>query len=215
MSSTSSATSTTSSSLLRGATQPGQLAEVDLDQARDLLGDDAAQSLERLAELARMLEEAGLIEQREGRYELTPKGIRAIGQRALGDLFQRLLQDRGGRHEIEHSGAGHERADENKPYEFGDPFHLDVGETIRNAIRRQGSGTPVRLSPDDFEIERTEQVTRVTATVADARRVALDGDARSVPRGEEGRDGAALADHDAVPARLPRPRRASGGWRAR
>ena len=38
--------------LLRQATQPGELAEVDLDRARELLGDDAARSLERLAELA-------------------------------------------------------------------------------------------------------------------------------------------------------------------
>ncbi len=45
--------------LLRGATTPGALAEVDIDRARDLLGDDAARSLERLAELAKMLEEAG------------------------------------------------------------------------------------------------------------------------------------------------------------
>jgi uncharacterized protein with von Willebrand factor type A (vWA) domain len=146
--------------MLRNATQPGQLAEVDLDQARELLGDDAARSLEELARLAKMLEEAGLIEQREGRMELTPKGIRRIGQRALGDLFRRLLQDRSGRHEIEHSGAGNELAHDHKPYEFGDPFHLDVGHTIRNAIWRQGAGTPVRLVPDDFEIERTEQLTR-------------------------------------------------------
>jgi uncharacterized protein with von Willebrand factor type A (vWA) domain len=146
--------------MLRNATQPGQLAEVDVDQARELLGDDAARSLEELARLAKMLEEAGLIEQREGRMELTPKGIRRIGQRALGDLFRRLLQDRSGRHEIEHSGAGNELAHDHKPYEFGDPFHLDVGQTIRNAIWRQGAGTPVRLLPDDFEIERTEQLTR-------------------------------------------------------
>jgi uncharacterized protein with von Willebrand factor type A (vWA) domain len=146
--------------MLRNATQPGQLTEVDLDQARELLGDDAARSLEELARLAKMLEDAGLIEQREGRLELTPKGIRRIGQRALGDLFRRLLQDRQGRHEIEHSGAGNERAHDHKPYEFGDPFHLDVNQTIRNAIWRQGAGTPVRLLPDDFEIERTEQLTR-------------------------------------------------------
>jgi uncharacterized protein with von Willebrand factor type A (vWA) domain len=150
--------------LLRNATNPGQLAEVDLDRVRDMLGDDAARSLEQLAELAKMLEDAGLIEQREGRMELTPKGIRRIGQRALGDLFRRLLQDRAGRHEIERSGAGHERADEHKAYEFGDPFHLDVGRTIKNALSRQGAGTPVRITPDDFEIERTEQVTR-SATV--------------------------------------------------
>src|SRR3954454_3059118 len=68
--------------LLSGATQPGALAEVDIDRARELLGDDAARSLERLAELAKMLQQAGLIEQKEGRFELTPKGIRRIGSNA-------------------------------------------------------------------------------------------------------------------------------------
>jgi uncharacterized protein with von Willebrand factor type A (vWA) domain len=150
--------------LLRNATSPGPLAEVDLDKVRDLLGDDAARSLQQLAKLAKELEDAGLIEQREGRMELTPKGIRRIGQRALGDLFKRLLQDRAGRHEIERSGSGHERSDEHKAYEYGDPFHLDVGRTLRNAITRQGAGTPVRMLPEDFEIERTEQLTR-SATV--------------------------------------------------
>ncbi len=150
--------------LLLQATQPGELAEVDLDKARELLGDDAARSLERLAELARMLEEAGLIEQREGRFELTPRGIRAIGQKALGDLFRKLLRDRAGRHEVERSGIGNERAFEHKPYEFGDPFHLNVEETVKNAIWREGAGTPVHLEPRDFEVERTELVTR-SATV--------------------------------------------------
>src|SRR5918994_727050 len=146
--------------LLQSATQPGELSEVDIDQARDLLGDDAARSLERLRELARMLEEAGLIEQREGRLELTPKGIRAIGNKALGDLYRKLLKDRAGRHEVERSGVGNERAFEHKPYEYGDPFHLNVEETVKNAISRQGTGTPVRLSPNDFEVERTELLTR-------------------------------------------------------
>src|SRR2546421_1561305 len=146
--------------LLRSATQPGELAEVDIDQARDLLGDDAARSLARLRELARMLEDAGLIEQREGRLELTPKGIRAIGNKALGDLYRKLLKDRAGRHEVERSGAGNERAFEHKPYEFGDPFLLNVEETVKNAIWRRGAGTPVRLAPDDFEVERTELLTR-------------------------------------------------------
>jgi uncharacterized protein with von Willebrand factor type A (vWA) domain len=150
--------------MLRNATDPSKLAEVDPDQLADLLGEDASESLRELQRLAKMLEEAGLIEQREGRYELTPRGIRRIGQRALGDLFKKLAQDRAGKHEIERTGAGHERSNDHKPYEFGDPFHLDVGQTIRNAIWRTGGGTPVRLSPEDFEIERTEQVTR-SATV--------------------------------------------------
>ena len=146
--------------LMRGSANPGALAEADLDRVRDLLGDDAARSLERLAELARMLEDAGLIENREGRLELTPKGIRRIGQNALSDLFTKLAKDKMGQHEVIRTGTGHERSYESKPYEFGDPFNLDLHRTIRNGVRRQGSGTPVRLSPDDFEIELTENITR-------------------------------------------------------
>ncbi|TMK88349.1 MAG: hypothetical protein E6G57_07455 [Actinobacteria bacterium] len=146
--------------LMRSATSPGALAEVDIDKARDLLGDDGARSLERLAELAKMLEEAGLIEQKEGRYELTPKGMRKIGQNALADLFAKLNQDRLGRHQLERSGVGHERNYESKPYEYGDPFNLQIERTLRNAIRRTGGGTPVELQPDDFEVERTETITR-------------------------------------------------------
>jgi uncharacterized protein with von Willebrand factor type A (vWA) domain len=150
--------------LLRSATQPGELAEVDIDRARELLGDDAAKSLDRLRELTKMLEEAGLIEHKEGRLELTPRAIRAIGNQALSDLYRKLMKDRAGRHEVERAGVGNEHAHEHKPYEFGDPFHLNVQETVKNAIWRGGSGTPVRLSPDDFEVERTETLTR-SATV--------------------------------------------------
>jgi uncharacterized protein with von Willebrand factor type A (vWA) domain len=150
--------------LLRGATSPGALAEVDVDRARELLGDDAANSLDRMSELAKMLEDAGLIENREGRYELTPRGIRKIGSNALSDLFKKLSRDRMGAHVLEKTGAGHERAYDTKPYEFGDPFNLHIERTVRNAVTRTGKGTPVHLSPDDFEIERTEHLTK-TSTV--------------------------------------------------
>jgi uncharacterized protein with von Willebrand factor type A (vWA) domain len=146
--------------LMKGATSPGALAEVDIEAAARLLGDDAARSLERLAELAKMLEQAGLIENKEGRYELTPAGIRRIGANALNDLFAKLARDKMGQHVVERIGSGHERAFTSKPYEFGDPFHLDLQRTIRNAVARAGSGTPVRLTPDDFEVEQTEHLTR-------------------------------------------------------
>ena len=150
--------------LLRGASNPGALAEVDLDRARQLLGEDTAASLERMAELTKMLEERGLIENREGRYELTPAGVRRIGQNALADLFRKLDRDKLGRHETQRVGQGHERDDDTKPYEWGDPFNLHIERTLRNAVRRTGGGTPLHLSPDDFEVERTEQQVRA-ATV--------------------------------------------------
>ncbi len=150
--------------LLRGSSGPGALAEADPDTVRRLLGDDAAESLERMAEVARMLEEAGLIENREGRFDLTPRAIRKIGQGALRDLFARLDADKLGRHAVHRAGVGHEREPDTKPYAYGDPFNLHIGRTIRNAVARTGGGVPVQLQPDDFEVERTEQQVR-SATV--------------------------------------------------
>jgi uncharacterized protein with von Willebrand factor type A (vWA) domain len=147
--------------LLRNATSsPGALADVDIDRARELLGDEAARSLGQLSELARMLEEAGLIEQKEGRLELTPRGLRQIGDNALSDLFAHMAKDKMGRHVVDPNGFGHERTYDTKQYEYGDPFNLSIERTVRNAVSRAGTGTPVRLKPEDFEVERTESLTR-------------------------------------------------------
>jgi uncharacterized protein with von Willebrand factor type A (vWA) domain len=161
--------------MLSGVPQPGALAEVDIERVRELLGNDSAASLAELAKLAKRLEDAGLVENHEGRLELTPRGLRHIGQKALKELFARLSKDRLGGHELALRGTGHERSDHTKPYEFGDPFNLHVERTLRNAIGRaavrrdesdsSGSGAragvrfPVRLQPDDFEIEQTEHLT--------------------------------------------------------
>jgi uncharacterized protein with von Willebrand factor type A (vWA) domain len=149
---------------LRSANSPAALSEVDLDKVARSLGEDAAKSLDKLAKLAEQLREAGLIDQREGRYELTPKGTRRIGQQALSDLFGQLTKDRVGNHATTWTGTGHDREETTKPYEFGDPFNLDLSRTVHNAVRRAGSGVPVRLHPDDFEVIETEALTR-SATV--------------------------------------------------
>lgn len=146
--------------MLRATPSPGALAELDVDRIRDLVGPEAADSLERLSEITKMLEEAGYVNNTEGRLELTGKAIRQIGQGALSDVFRKLSADRIGGHEIDKVGIGHERTYETKPYEYGDPFNLNIERTVRNAVQRNGGGTPVSLSPDDFEIERTERTVR-------------------------------------------------------
>jgi uncharacterized protein with von Willebrand factor type A (vWA) domain len=152
--------------MMSTASNPGALAEVDIDRARELLGQDAARSLEQLAKMARQLQEAGLMDTKEGRLELTPRGLRKIGQNALSDLFSRLIKERMGKHVADRVGVGHERNFETKSYEWGDPFNLSIERTVRNALGRNGSGTPVRLSPDDFEVERTETLTSTSTVLA-------------------------------------------------
>ena len=146
--------------LLRNASSPSALAEADLERVRELLGEDAAKSLEQMAQLTKKLRDAGLIDQVEGKLELTPSGLRKIGANALRDVFGSLEKDRLGQHQVERLGVGHERTYDTKPYEYGDPFQLDLQRTLRNALQRQGSTVPLKLSADDFEIEQTEHLTR-------------------------------------------------------
>ncbi len=150
--------------MLKGVTNPGALAEIDFERAAELLGDDTARSMEQMAEFTKMLEQAGLINNKGGVLELTPRALRKLGQNVLEDLYTKLSADRLGRHNVSVSGVGHQRNFETKPYEFGDPFTLNIERTMRNAIRRTGGGSPVQLTPEDFEVERTERTTR-TSTV--------------------------------------------------
>ncbi len=152
---------------------PGDLGDLDRDEVERLLGAEAARDLEALDALARQLEEAGYLVNRGDRLELTPRGSRRIGQKVLDDLFAKLSRDAFGGHRIDRAGRGGEREETTKPYEFGDPFHLDIRGTIDNALRRPENapaerlarGEPgVHLSAADFEVFRTEQLTK-TSTV--------------------------------------------------
>ncbi|MDQ3328375.1 MAG: VWA domain-containing protein, partial [Chloroflexota bacterium] len=133
---------------------------VNADEVRQLLGPEAAQQLEQLQNLTTILEDAGLIQRNGDRWELTPRAIRRIGQQALRDIFGKLSRDRFGGHKVDRYGVGGDRTDDSKPYAFGDPFLLDMKQTMMNAVGRNGAGIPLRLVPDDFEVYRTELTTQ-------------------------------------------------------
>ena len=145
---------------IQEARRMDNLEAIDSDKVKDLLGDEEYQSVEQLKELMKVLEEAGYIQKKGNRWELTARGIRKIGQKALQDIFNKLKRDGFGRHISPFRGVGGERTDESKPYQFGDPFLLDLEKTLMNALHRRGTGTPVGLEKDDFEVYRTEFTTQ-------------------------------------------------------
>ena len=92
--------------MLQSASSPAALSEIDLDQVRNHMGEDAARALDRLAKLTKTLADAGMIEQHGGRTELTPLGARRLGQKALSDLFGQINKDRIGDHSTVSTGLG-------------------------------------------------------------------------------------------------------------
>jgi uncharacterized protein with von Willebrand factor type A (vWA) domain len=141
------------------------LDDVDMEKLRQILGEDAAQSLEQLRALQRLLEEAGYITRKGNQLELTPRAMRKIGEKALRDIFQHLKRDSFGKHTIDLWGPGGERVDESKLYEFGDPFVIDMHQTLMNGLVREGPGTPLRLDPEDFQVHRHELITQSSTVI--------------------------------------------------
>jgi uncharacterized protein with von Willebrand factor type A (vWA) domain len=150
---------------LKGVRDLGDLDRIEPERVEELLGPEAANDIARLRELAQALKDAGYLEGEDDDLKLTARAIRKIADKALRDIFARLTRDRFGGHQINRRGAGGDQTDETKAYEFGDPFLLDLKETVMNAVERQGPGTPVRLAPEDFEVNRTELRTQAATVV--------------------------------------------------
>jgi uncharacterized protein with von Willebrand factor type A (vWA) domain len=141
------------------------LPEVDIDALRRNLGDDAAQHVARLQKALKALSDRGFVDRQGKQLRLTPKGVRQIGQSALKALFAQLRDSPTiGAHRESTVSRGGDREESSKPWEPGEPFSLHLAKTLRNAVLRQGPGTPVTLHPDDFEVEEFES-TRRSATV--------------------------------------------------
>jgi uncharacterized protein with von Willebrand factor type A (vWA) domain len=159
---------------VRTARSAEDLESMNADDVERLAGPGARQSLEQLRKMTELLEEAGLIRKDGERYELTPRGIRKIGQRSLEDIFATLKRDAFGSHRARTRGRGGDPTDELKTYEFGDPFLLDLPDTVKNAVYRDGAHVPVKLKAEDFSVYRTELMTQsATAILVDVSRSML------------------------------------------
>jgi uncharacterized protein with von Willebrand factor type A (vWA) domain len=148
---------------LRGDYAGASIEDLDEDAIRRTLGEEAVHDVRRLKEIERALERAGLIARRGGRIEVTPRGARKLGERALGKVFEQLRRDREGTHDARKSGGVAEPTGATRPWRFGDGGSVAVQRTVFNAVLRDGPGRPVRVSPEDFELVEAETRTE-TAT---------------------------------------------------
>lgn len=185
---------------VQSAERGGDLDRIDRDLLEQMLGPDAAENLDGLNDLLKALEEAGYIRAKgNNRFELTPRGSRMIGQKALGEIYQRLKRQSLGNHALPEEGRFGERLEQTRPYAFGDAFQLHMPRTIRNAIDRNGPGSPVRLSHEDFEVYRSEMITSTsTAMLVDLSwSMALRGSFQAAKK-------VALALHNLISSRYPK-----------
>jgi uncharacterized protein with von Willebrand factor type A (vWA) domain len=165
---------------LDGGYQGATLEDVDEEALRRNLGEDAVRDLRELKEIERALERSGAMRVRDGELELTPRGARMLGERALARLLARVRREPA----IRTVGADPEPTGQTRPWRFGDREPIAPGATVRNAVMRRAAegrasgGAPttgaagaagatgatgaagaagrVRLHPDDLEVVEQE-----------------------------------------------------------
>ena len=185
---------------LREGERRGDLDAIDRDQMERLLGEDAARDLDWLRKLQEELEKAGYIRANGDKLDLTPRGIRKIGEKALKDIFSKLRHAGIGAHEMRKNGLFGEKDEEStKTYEFGDTFDVHMTRTVKNAVMSNGPGTPLRLSPEDFEVYREESLTQASTVILldQSRSMAISGSFDAAKK-------MALALHTLIKMQFPR-----------
>lgn len=142
------------------------------DQIMDFIlsyGEKALDALAKLepaeAEMIEKLMQEGMLDKVAGKYRLTPKAINAMQRRALMEIFAHLPRGSREGHPTINPGAGADRLEGTKKYSFGDPIsELDLNQTMRNALARQGQEgsahhLPIQLSDKDLELHLVEGTT--------------------------------------------------------
>jgi Ca-activated chloride channel homolog len=144
-------------------------------------GEQAMQALEQLLKdgeqdsemIEQMIEEGLLDKDGQGKLRITPRAVNRMQLKALQEIFQNLRQGMRDGHTSLAPGAGGERLEGTKTYQYGDPINeLDIHQTLRNALQRQGlpqrgenGRMKIGFAERDFELHQQESVTSCSTVV--------------------------------------------------
>jgi uncharacterized protein with von Willebrand factor type A (vWA) domain len=150
--------------------QTAQIAVIDLEELGEFIDQTDMHALE---EMQRMIEnyvreqaERQGLEHRDGRLSLTPKAMRIFQNKLLDRIFGELQAGRSGRHRGNIIGEGPVELTQTKPYEFGDSIsHIDIVQSLTNAMIRSGGNRPSRLAGEDIVIHRTRNTPKCATVV--------------------------------------------------
>lgn len=141
----------------------GQLAEISPEDLKEMLSEEASWSLNILLQLPSLIKDEGMARFKNGKFDMTPKGMRALAELAFGKVFEHIRRDRQGRQRGNAPQTGEIEPDSSHPYEYGDRFDVDITKTVLKAVSRNpGMVKPLKIAPDDLYVRDREQL--VTST---------------------------------------------------
>src|SRR3954466_11803068 len=92
--------------------------DVDPEMLERALGRNAVDDLEALRRIERELQRQGYLQRSEGDIELTPRGMRRLGETALRRIFDKLEARGRGDHDMRDAGAAGDPTGASRPWRF-------------------------------------------------------------------------------------------------
>jgi uncharacterized protein with von Willebrand factor type A (vWA) domain len=141
------------------------LGHVDLELLEKLLGEVSSDGFGRLVTSMQEFGQSGFITRKNGQAALSARAVQHIGDALLLATINRLRSRTHGEHARHGAANHHEPSGTSRDYQFGDPFELDLGRSLLEAVKRK-PGAPVVFDPDDLKIVEREAGERATTILA-------------------------------------------------
>lgn len=146
---------------LQEAMKTAQIGIIDMDLLSEFAEPGDVEQLSALQQqiqdyLRELAERQGLEQGKRGGFQMTPRAMRLFQGKLLERIFSQLAESRSGRHQGPVEGDGAVELQASKQYEFGDSIaHMDIPQSLVNAMLRAGSSLPIRMKNEDFVIHKT------------------------------------------------------------
>jgi len=140
------------------------LESIDEELLGEVLGEDSLKHWQMIKNLAAHMVREGVAREVPSGLRLTSQGLQKIAWHILKEIFKPRKTDPAANRRQPRRSSEPPAAHETRPYQFGDPLHLDLSRSVLNAVRRAGMELPVRISAQDFIVYDQEPFSR-SATV--------------------------------------------------
>ena len=130
----------------------GNFDTISMEDLQQMLGQQAMQDFKNLKQVMVLLNNSGYLMPKGDHSQLSPKGVRRIGQLALRDIFQSLLKDRAGQSHHRPSRRHRDSSRRDQDLRVRRSAESEPGRHFEEGARAQGRACRCELQPDDFEI---------------------------------------------------------------
>jgi len=152
-------------SQVRSVRAVADLDHIDLELLKQLLGAGPTVGFARLVAGMHDFRQSGYLVHASGKTALSARAVQHVGDALLLGAITRLQSRSQGEHSRHDTANQHEPSGTSRDYQFGDPFELDLGRSLLEAVKRR-PGAPVRFDATDLKIVERESSERATTILA-------------------------------------------------